>query len=504
MLLLRLHVARLRFHFVLVVASLTSSLCLTGCGNASSATDTVAPRLGDGSVVDWWFTYKFNTYSFPECSTTRECIFGGTVKEYKYGYGMQYLLASNVNGTTKKGALRTDCLGTGADPVAKTFDQIYSGNAPNYIIWNDQFYREPQIELTPACSTYSSEPTSCSAPWGHSKGAMAWDENGDGFIMQVTTPDWPGSGDSSIPRPTQGNTLGCIEDDNVEVAQHLFSLKLSPADTEDVLKALHRASVVTDPSNAQLVKLTTGPSNLAALAKGLGTLDTSASPYQASLSSGAKVIAKPQALHVPSWQMVSALVGKPLRTATWWQSPEILSAEAGIPGCWSSDLDTPQEVQIATSGQWQNTTFGLTGGLGQNYNHAKLGHSINGTLAIMGDMNQMGSYTPDLRKCDSSQNARGGLFFVLDDPTLHSDLKELMTGTTADYYNKTNGTTNITCGGAGISASSCRSTSKAEAGCTYVYSANAAACDVSKYGCYNNTELPADCPDKKSSRTFVV
>ena len=35
--------------------------------------------------------------------------------------------------------------------------------------------------------------------------------------MQVTTPDWPGNGNSSMPRKEQGNTLGCIKDDNAEV-----------------------------------------------------------------------------------------------------------------------------------------------------------------------------------------------------------------------------------------------------------------------------------------------
>merc|ERR1719484_405309 len=91
---------------------------------------------------------------------------------------MQYLLSSSVGGTTQEMVLKTDCLGTGADPVAVTFAQIYNGDASNYVIWNDQFYREPRVNLTPACSTYSSDPTSCSAPWGHSKGAMAWDANG--------------------------------------------------------------------------------------------------------------------------------------------------------------------------------------------------------------------------------------------------------------------------------------------------------------------------------------
>src|SRR5947199_2640123 len=35
---------------------------------------------------------------------------------------------------------------------------------------------------------------SCSSPWGHSKGVLAWNDAGEGFVMQVSTPSWPASG----------------------------------------------------------------------------------------------------------------------------------------------------------------------------------------------------------------------------------------------------------------------------------------------------------------------
>jgi len=492
--------------------ALFASLLYLCCGK-----EAVAPRLGDGSEVDWWFAYKFNSKSYPECSTTRKCIFGGSVQPYKYGYGMQYALASSVGGKTQEMELKTDCLGTGADPVAQTFDQVYSGAAPNYVIWNDQFYREPQVHLDPPCSHYSSDPTSCSAPWGHSKGVLSWDADGNGFIMQVTTPDWPGNGNSNITRETQGNTLGCIHDDNVEVAQHFFSMRLTTADTKAVLQALQRASVVTDPSNPQIVRLSNSPGDLASLAKGLAKLDSNTSPLVSTLSNGAKLIAKPHALNVPPWQMVSAIVGKPLRTATWWSRPEILSSKAGTPGCWSDILGTPQEVQIATSGQFKGIEFSLKGGLGKDHNHAKLAHSLDGSLAIMGDMNQQGSYSPEYYRCSASQNGRGGMFFVLDNPTLHSGLKELMTGSTADYYGSTptpssrrrtptpssrrRTTPSSSCGGEGTHANSCRTASKKAAGCVYVYASHADECGVSRWGCYDQSSLPPGCPDRSAMLT---
>jgi len=194
-----------------------------------------------------------------------------------------------------------------------------------------------------------------------------------------------------------------------------------------------------------------------------------------------------------------------LRVASWWEHPAIPSAHAGTPGCWSSTLATPLEVQIATSGVWDNVTFGLTGGLGTNYNHAKIGHSLGGSIGILGDMNQMGSYAPEARKCTSSQNGRGGLFFVVDDATLHSGLEDLLTGTTAAYYTPPSPSPTpppptpsptATCGGAGVRSNTCRSSSKKAAGCVYVYSDDASKCGVSKYGCYQDSSLPSGCPDK--------
>ena len=51
-----------------------------------------------------------------------------------------------------------------------------------------------------------------------------------------------------------GNTLGCIADDDVLVSQHFFALKLSKNDVVTVLKALANASVVTDPTNTRLLQ----------------------------------------------------------------------------------------------------------------------------------------------------------------------------------------------------------------------------------------------------------
>src|SRR5204863_8132467 len=121
-----------------------------------------------------------------------------------------------------------------ADPVGATFDGVYNDGF-FYVIWNDQFYGDPAIA---GCTN------SCSSPWGHSKGMLAWNDAGDGFVMQVSTPSWPAAGSKLSPRKTDGNTLGCVTDDDVKVSQHFFALKLTKDDVVKVLKALKNASVV--------------------------------------------------------------------------------------------------------------------------------------------------------------------------------------------------------------------------------------------------------------------
>eukprot|EP00656_Telonema_subtile_P051573 TRINITY_DN6973_c0_g1_i4.p1 TRINITY_DN6973_c0_g1~~TRINITY_DN6973_c0_g1_i4.p1 ORF type:complete len:289 (+),score=53.30 TRINITY_DN6973_c0_g1_i4:718-1584(+) len=252
--------------------------------------------------------------------------------------------------------------------------------------------------------------------------------------MQVSTPDWPGSGNSSIARSKQGNTLGCIADDNIKVSQHFFGIKLEPLDTAAVLQGLQTASVVTDPHNPQLVRLNDSPADLKDLANSLGRISKTTTPARRTLAvGGVKLIAKPSKLYVPPWQLVSAEIQQPLRVASWWTYPSIASQHAGTPGCWDDQLAVPLAVDIATSGSWKQQPIGLRGGPGQDSNHAKLAVSQSGTLSVLGDMNQQGSYSPADRPCHSSQNGRGGLFFVVDDPQLHSDLTELLAGDTADF-----------------------------------------------------------------------
>ena len=249
--------------------------------------------------------------------------------------------------------------------------------------------------------------------------------------MQVSTPSWPGSGNAKNPR-TDGNTLGCVKDDDVKVSQHFFALRLSHDDLDIVLDGLANASVVTDPKNPQLVS-NGGPPEVQAKVNALGVKSSNSTLVEGVLSSGVELISKPSAMHVPPWQMISSVLGGvDLRTATWWAAPKIPSTTGGVPGCWDSSLTTPPgAVTIAVTGTWKGTTLGLQGGISADANHAKLGVSTSSTehYAIFGDMNQQGTLSGP--KCDSSQNGRGGMFFVMDNVQLSSSLSSLLVGASA-------------------------------------------------------------------------
>lgn len=382
------------------------------------------PLLRSDQPVSWWFAFKLNS-TFPGCSGNeqRVCLFGGDVQSYPQ-WGQQFVYASSEVHALQKGS---GCAGDSVnDPVGATFNEIYDG-ALFYAVWNDQFYDDPKIG---GCGQ------SCSSPWGHSKGVIAWDAEGNGFVMQVTTPSWPAAGSKGHPRQHDGNTLGCVTDDNVLVSQHFFALRLNKQDVLNVLEALGNASVVTNPDDPQVVN-NGGPEDIKALVSGLGKKTNSTKYLKFALSSGVTLVSKPSKLQVPPWQMLSSVLdGTSLRAATWWANPKIYSTTTDTEiACWNATLKhKPGAVEIATSGEWEGKKFGLAGGSGPDFNHAKIGVSTSqGThLVVFGDMNQQGdALIRDPKQCASSQNGRGGLFYVLDDQALHDSVSKLIAGTSA-------------------------------------------------------------------------
>lgn len=381
------------------------------------------PMASKGHPVLWWFVFKLNAKSFPSCGgASRACPFGGEVQTTAtYSkFGQQFVFATNENPELEQGT--SGCLGDSTqDPVGASFDEIYNGNF-YYAIWNDQPYGNPNIS---ACTSNGN----CGGSWGHSKGIVAWNDDGEGFVMQVSTPSWPEAGSAKFPRRSDGNTLGCVKDNNVTFSQHFFALRLDREDLELVLKGLANASVVTDPSNEQVVR-NGGPAEIQSLVGSLGEKSSSDALVEGKLSSGVVFISKPSNMNVPPWQMISAqLGGVSLRTATFWANPKIPStSNDSVPACWDESLGTPGPVEIATSGSWKHTTFDLTGAPGGN--HAKIAVSTTGVepYAIFGDENQQGTLSGN---CKSSQNGRGGTFYALGNSQLAAGLGSLIAGDTA-------------------------------------------------------------------------
>jgi hypothetical protein len=380
-----------------------------------------APLLSAGNPVDWWFAFKLNAGVFPACDAGKErvCRFGGKTSFVHGNIGQHSVFASSNDGTLQDGH---DCLGDEtSDPVAATFDEIYNGSL-NYVLWNDQFYGDPVID-----SSCRLPNDNCGGPWAHSKGMVAWNDAGQGVVVQVTTPDWPGSGSSTHER-SRGNTLGCTKDNNVGYSQSFFALKLSNSDLKVVLKALAIASVATNPDDPQIVH-NGGPAEIQALVSKLGKVSKGKAVLRETLSSDITLVVKPSALHVPPWQMVSAVLGSiSLRVASWRTDKDYgsTSHDTSI-GCWDGSLDDPGDIEIATSGSWENKRFSLNAmGPAFDGNHAKIAVSIRDShsYTIFGDMNEQGKLSGTKAQCGTSQNGRGGLFFVVDDKILHESIAD--------------------------------------------------------------------------------
>jgi Deoxyribonuclease II len=399
---------------------------LMALAGAAWAADAPVPLIAKNKPVDWWFVFKFNSKEpFSGCgpgSRDQTCPFDPDPGSVRLGRGahfsQQYAFASSASGKLNMGK---QCLGmTEDDPVGATFSKIYNGDY-FYVVWNDQFYNDPKIKA-------------CGKGCGHSKGILAWNEAGDGLVMQVSTPSWPGSGNKDFPRRL-GNTLGCIaKPNNLIYSQHFFALKLNRDGVGKVLDALINASVGTDPKKPQIVRQG-GPPEIVAKVKKLATKSKSEAILQVRLTPDVTLISKPARLLVPPWQMVSALIDSAdERVASWWSRNKIDTTKRNTPvTCWDgSELQSKKAgaVVIAATGHWKITVAGhvrdeaikLTGG----NNHAKIGVTTSGgkKFTIFGDLNQEGTLKPVVGDCGVSQNARGGLFFIVEN---HDDLFNTVT-----------------------------------------------------------------------------
>lgn len=163
--------------------------------------------------VDWWFVFKFNAANFPGCkkNVARVCRFGGQPASYYSAFGQQFVYASSEYRTFQEG---NDCLGeTDADPVGATFDQIYNDQL-KYVVWNDQFYDDLLIQ---GCTAF------CASPWCTRRVLWLGTTPVTALSCRIQPPHG-GLRQQTLSLETDGNTLGCVKDIDVEANQHFFGL----------------------------------------------------------------------------------------------------------------------------------------------------------------------------------------------------------------------------------------------------------------------------------------
>src|SRR3954462_15621179 len=63
----------------------------TPTSTSGSAGEFPSPLINNGHPVDWWFAFKFNSASFPQCSAgaVRTCLFGGHVQSSWTSFSQQ-------------------------------------------------------------------------------------------------------------------------------------------------------------------------------------------------------------------------------------------------------------------------------------------------------------------------------------------------------------------------------------------------------------------------------
>ncbi len=190
------------------------------------AKDEIFSLDGHGKPVAWWVVIKIpwevrnahGQYVRPPCDCPKpECENVGVQVEEERKFGLCYLYADANQPQLKYFRdMGYDCLGQGGlDPVSQTLRQ--RENATYWAYFNDQLNGIAlQVNKSQVCSGANDFNA-------HSKGALAFNANTGGFVLQSSTPNFP---DPSPVAKGEFVRLGCQHDNNVEYAQHMFSMSL--------------------------------------------------------------------------------------------------------------------------------------------------------------------------------------------------------------------------------------------------------------------------------------
>lgn len=346
----------------------------------------IMPRNGKGEAVDWFVVFKLPNHSKNchngkgscadlcttcECSQPSEnCDFWNTGKSASgdRSSGECYYYADSTHPElTYYADLGYGCLSDSSSPLSQTMAQLTC--ADKWALWNDQGVTK-----------------SCSAPYAHSKGAIAFSSTG-GFLLNTSTPHWPNA---------DGQPLGCQKTSNTEYAQHMFCFSLTPSDATQWLKSAPNAGLCITESSFLPTKPFHGGNTPDVL-----KLKTKAGvPIQ--------VIFKGTEDYYLPWSVVSGkLDGVNLKVASWTSDKTSGTSGWGDAPVFPGSGKLSQIVDVQTDKGCFPALY--------SFSHSKWGISDSGDWVIMGSMNMQ-----------NSQAKRGGDFYAFQNPTLWKSFNKII------------------------------------------------------------------------------
>ncbi|KAF0686505.1 Aste57867_21692 [Aphanomyces stellatus] len=432
--------------------------------------DDIFALDGHGNPVAWWVVLKFpwevrnakGEYIPTPCDCNKpQCTNVGVDAEEKRKYGLCYLYADANN--PKLRHFRDagyDCLGQGGnDPVSQTLRQRQ--NASHWAIFNDQLNAiAEKVDKRRVCSGESDFNA-------HAKGAVAFNDDAGGFVLQTSTPNFPdptlqSSKTSGAATSDDFVRLGCQQDNNVEFAQHLFAMSLDAAALDAVGRGWQASRLCSANHYRDMQARLASPALLHdtkhAIAKALVNpdLDVTASTNMTieakacGKSATIRGLFKGKLSEVPPWAMAAETFRSDLSVASWWDEnygiPSLCDGDnfAATPRAFCLKNDPlflrhdgtfPYNVENLMEATWtmpggDKASWSLRGGRVRDGNHGKWAiatprdaHAA--STSIFADLNMEGF--PCSKNCNGSQGGRGGSFYGIDNDELHESLVSLIT-----------------------------------------------------------------------------
>ena len=426
---------------------------------ALASSSSVVPIDWNGNPVDWWIAIKLPADLLNNSCPSPICT-GSTYPDSYSGLACLY-----ADANTPAFVYKT-CLGQGNDALSNTLNQIWdgsSGSSPYFQIWNDQFN----------VGMHSPDKSQgCEAPGAHSKGALAYDDDGNGWYLSATTPAFP---DISTTPPE--NALGCQSDNNLKLAQQFFCFSLGSSDFQKLASTMNvcRFCARCDPASSCQNLDSSDLGTTLATAFDYDNNKGSSDCLYANISTFGVDGATPLAITavmkgnqalVSPWSLVATVLQTDLSVVSFWLAspllPTICAGDIWSDNCLRASINgsTLALNDYSVENIMKLTASGVSFNATEGQNHMKWGvgtphDGSSSSWVIFGSMNQQGSAGDNA--CDSgcapgAQNGRGGDFFAFANATLWKSLTQMVS--LVDTCASSNRTGGGTCSGGTVSPES--------------------------------------------------